>query len=234
MPGAEIQVAEIAGMVVGAVLTLLVFSYLFGDLPLLRPLLQFTYRLVLHLFIGALVGYSFGIAVRDVSAKVLGQLAEKDYSVVVPLIFGILLLIKGFPRYAYIGNFSIAYLVGVGTAVALGGALLGTLVPQIGAAGRAFSPDSLGLLSLARGLLILFGTICTLMAFNFALTAQERQGLAGALTQLGRALAWVGRVFLIFALGVAFAGALTASLSIFIGRVQYLLKVIEEIGLLGS
>jgi hypothetical protein len=38
-----------------------------------------------------------------------------------------------------------------------------------------------------------------------------------------RLAAGIGRVFLIVALAVAFAGAVTASLSIFIGRLQYLI-----------
>lgn len=212
------ETLEIAGLVPGVVLTLMIFSYLLGDNPL--------YRLALHLFVGALVGYSFGIVLRQVFIfKILVQLRDKEYIVVAPLILGILLLIKGLPRHAYIGNFSVAYLVGVGTAVALSGALLGTLVPQIGATGRALSLASLA--SFRDGLLIIVGTVCTLMAFTF--TAQRRQGLAGVPAQITGAMAWLGRLFLIFALGIALAGALTASLSIFIGRTQYLIDFFSDI-----
>ena len=207
---------ETAGLVAGAVLTLLVFSYLLGDNPL--------YRLALHLFVGALVGYSFGIVVRDVLlGMVLGQWLTDPQAVLAPLVLGLLLLFKGFPRYAYVGNIAVAFLVGVGAAVALSGALLGTLIPQVGATGRAMSLPSLlsfraGLLD---GLLIVVGTVCTLMASTFA--AQKQRGLAGAWGQIVRLAAGIGRVFLIVALAVAFAGAVTASLSIFIGRLQYLI-----------
>ena len=207
---------ETAGLVVGAVLTLLVFSYLLGDNPL--------YRLALHLFVGALVGYSFGIVVRDVLlGMVLGQWLTDPQAMLAPLVLGLLLLFKGFPRYAYVGNIAVAFLVGVGAAVALSGALLGTLIPQVGATGRAMSLPSLlsfraGLLD---GLLIVVGTVCTLMASTFA--AQKQRGLAGAWGQIVRLAAGIGRVFLIVALAVAFAGAVTASLSIFIGRLQYLI-----------
>ena len=207
---------ETAGLVVGAVLTLLIFSYLLGDNPL--------YRLALHLFVGALVGYSFGIVVRDVFlGMVLAQLLTNPLAVIVPLVLGILLLFKGFPRQAYVGNFSVAFLVGVGTAVALSGALLGTLIPQVGATSRALSPAALqtSRAGLLDGLLIVVGTTSTLMAFAF--TAQKERGLAGAWARLVKLAAGIGRVFLIVALGVAFAGALTASLSILIGRVQYLI-----------
>lgn len=213
---------ETAGLVMGAVLTLLVFSYLLGDNPL--------YRLALHLFIGALVGYSFGIVVRDVLlGMVLGQWLTDPQAVLAPLVLGLLLLFKGFPRYAYVGNIAVAFLVGVGAAVALSGALLGTLIPQVGATGRAMSLPSLlsfraGLLD---GLLIVVGTVCTLMASTFA--AQKQRGLAGAWGQIVRLAAGIGRVFLIVALAVAFAGAVTASLSIFIGRLQYLIGFFTDI-----
>lgn len=213
---------EVAGLVVGAVLTLLIFSYLLGDNPL--------YRLALHLFVGALVGYSFGIVLRDVLLKmVLAQLLIEPLAVVVPLVLGILLLFKGFPKQAYIGNFSVAYLVGVGTAVALSGALLGTLVPQIGATGHALSLTSRAFFraGLLDGLLIVVGTVCTLMVTTF--TARKQQGLAGVWAQIVRLAAGVGRIFLIFALGAAFAGAVTASLSIFVGRIQYLIDVFTHI-----
>ena len=48
-------------------------------------------------------------------------------------------------------------------------------------------------------------------------------GLAGMWGQVVGVLAWAGRVFLIFAFAAAFAGALTASLSILIGRIQYII-----------
>lgn len=226
------EILEIAGPVLGAMLTLMILSYLLGDNPL--------YRLALHLFIGALVGYSFGIVLRDVLVgMVLAQLRTNPLAVVVPLVLGLLLLFKGFPKQAYVGSLSVAYLVGVGTAVALSGVLLGTLIPQVGATGHALSLGSLDLFRLddlrrlADGLLVVVGTVCTLMAFNFAVPKQR--GLAGAWARATGALAWVGRVFLTFAFAVAFAGALTAGLSIFIGRIQYLIDVyFHVIDFLGS
>lgn len=218
------EMLDVAGLVLGAVLTLLIFSYLLGDNPL--------YRLALHLFVGALVGYSFGIVLREVLLKIaLGQL--QSYPILlVPLVMGLwLFFFKSIPRLAYVGNFVLAFLIGVGTAVALSGALMGVIIPQIGATGRALSFPALASfrLGLLDGLLVVVGTVCTLMAFNFTFTARKRQGLAGAWTRLVRVVTGIGRVFLLFAFGVAFAGALTASLSIFIGRMQYLIDVLVDL-----
>lgn len=223
---------DIIGLVAGALLTLMILSYLLGDNPL--------YRLALHIFVGALVGYSFGIILRDVIYEmvVVPLLAaplsgESRVITMFFLLLGLTLLFKVLPRTAYIGNFSVAYLVGVGTAVALGGALLGTLAPQIKATGEAINLSSLA--KFGNGLLIVTGTICTLMAFNF--TAQEQPGLAGIWSILAEIWSTIvkivggilGRGFLIFALSVAFAGALTASLSIFIGRIQYVIDAFTRI-----
>jgi hypothetical protein len=213
---------EIAGLVLGAVLTFMILSYAFGDNPL--------YRLALHLFMGALVGYTSGVVLRDVVIPIARDQLQSNPILVVPLAMGLwLLLVKGIPRLAYAGNFVTAYLVGVGTAVALSGALLGTLVPQVRATGRALGVASVATspAELLDGVMVFVGTICTLMAFNFA--APKERGLAGTWGRVVGVLAWVGRVLLIFAFAAAFAGALTASLSVFIGRVQYLIEAFTEI-----
>ncbi|MEA3375663.1 MAG: hypothetical protein U9R72_05635 [Chloroflexota bacterium] len=207
---------ELVGVIVGTALTLFILSYLVGDNPL--------YRLGLHLFIGTLVGYSFGTVLREVVVRTaLPGLISRPASVGPAVLLGVLLLFKGFPRQAYVGNLSMAYLIGVGAAVAVGGTLAGMLAFQVAATGRALAPASVGNLrfGLADGVMIVVGTVSTLLSFTFvrpkAQGGQEWWGrLLGGVT-------WVGRLFLVSALGIAFAGALTASLSILIGRMQYLI-----------
>jgi len=143
----------------------------------------------------------------------------------VPFLLGILLLVKGFPRQASVGNASLAYLIGVGAAVALGGALLGTLGPQIEATGQALSPATrsgfrFGLLD---SLMVMVGTVCTLSTFAFAQLKREAEGFPWPKIVSGAAS--IGRVFLVVAFGLAFAGAITASLSIFVSRLQYIIDL---------
>jgi len=208
------EIVDAIGIPLGVGLTFLILTYLvLGDNPL--------YKLALHIFVGALMGYSFGIVAREIVLTLL-QLPDERL-LLVPLAMGLWLLgFKGVPRLAYVGNFAVAYLVGVGAAVALGGALLGALVPQVEATARALSGDSL-----LDGMLIVVGTICTLMAFNFA--APKQVGLGGIWARGVGLLAGVGRIFLIFAFGAAFAGALTASLSILIGRIQYIIDFLVSL-----
>ncbi len=214
--------AELIGYLVGATLTILVLTYVARENPL--------YTFALHLFIGTLAGYTFGIVVRVVLLEmVLPGLLSTPLTVGVPLVLGGLLLFKGVPQQAYVGNLSVAYLVGVGAAVALGGALLGTLGPQIAATGRALAPASLQgfRLGLIDGLMVVVGTVCTLLTFTFI--QPKGQGEWGLWGRILGGVTQAGRAFLIIVVGVAFAGALTASLSIFIGRMQYIIDTFLRI-----
>jgi hypothetical protein len=215
MPG-----ADIIGLIIGAGSTVLVLTYLLGD--------NVLYRLVLHAFTGALLGYSFAVILFDLVFKRMAQLQSQPF-LVIPIGIGLsLFVLKLFRRVAYLGNYPLAFLIGVGLAVALTGALVGTLQPQIRATGQAFQYDAQDSLGPLRGFVILGGTVCTLFAFDITLSPNQR-GIWGSLGMVVRGLAWVGRLFLTIALAVAFAGALTASLTFFIGRVQYLVEALARL-----
>jgi hypothetical protein len=231
--------AEVIGMIVGAALTLLIFGYLLGDLPGLGSFFQSLYRLALHIFVGALMGYSAAVVIREVWLKTIIAQLGSNPALAIPVLIGLgLFLFKSIRRLPYLknivelfGNFFMAPLIGVGIAIALSGVFLGTLVPQVEATAGAMHTESLlsieDLIDLFRGLLIVLGTICTLMVFSSISTAQRPPGATGLWHQVVGALAGIGRWFLLVTFGVAFAGALTASLTIFISRIQYLIEVLE-------
>ncbi len=215
--------ADLVGLIVGTLLTLMVLSYILGDNPL--------YRLALHLLVGATVGYGVAITVVTVLKMVLpalqGDMNER-VRIVIPLVLGILLLFKGFPRWAALGNFSTAFLVGVGAAVAIGGALLGTIIPQAAAIGSLTAWLQEGSPGLVNGLLVAIGTICVLLAFAFTVPQQATlrrlwAGSVGILGQVGRLL------FLMSAFGAAFAIALTASLTVLVGRIYAIAMNIQQL-----
>lgn len=214
---------DLIGLIVGTLLTLMVLSYILGDNPF--------YRLALHLLVGATVGYGTAVAVVTVLKMTLpalqGEMSER-VRVMIPLVLGILLLFKGFPRWAALGNFSTAFLVGVGAAVAVGGALLGTIIPQVAAVGSLAAWLQEGSPGLVNGLLVAVGTICTLLAFAFTVPqrATLRRLWAGSVGILGR----VGRLlFLTSAFGAAFAIALTASLTVLVGRIYAVVMGIQQL-----
>jgi hypothetical protein len=210
---------DLIGMAVGALLTVLVFSYLLGD--------NFLYRLALHVFLGALVGYVFGIIISEVWEKLIAAPLREDFFsnlfLIIPVGIGLgLLIFKSIPRLAYIGNFFLSPLIGFGIAVALIGAFVGTLRPQFEATANLMNTPP------EESIPIVIGTICTLLAFDFTFT-QKRRGLGGVMGSIIGLFGKVGQLFLTIAFGVAFAGAITAALTIFIGRVQFLIETVVEL-----
>ncbi|HID89253.1 MAG TPA: hypothetical protein EYH27_00125 [Anaerolineales bacterium] len=213
---------DLVGGIVGAVLTVLILSYILGDNPL--------YRLALYVLIGASVGYVVAVVVGTVIFRValpsLQQGGPQPYSLLVPVVLGVFLLLKGFPRGSALGNLSTGFLVGVGAAVAMGGALLGTIIPQVDASGSVFEWAQGGLPGLGNGLIVLVGTVCALLAFTF--TVRQRRGPGGLVSSLVGFFGGIGRLFLLAAFGAVFGGALVASLTVLVGRIYFVVDVLLE------
>lgn len=216
---------ETLGLLTGAIITLLIFSYLLKD--------SLLYRWALALLVGSATGYALGTAVDFVLRRWIRPALEGPDPVtqvgyIVPLLLGALLLLKGFPprrflgRIATVGNLSLGFLVGVGAAVAVSGALMGTLIPQIMATGAAVTLEG-GVLSLVQGLVLALGTSMTLLVF----TARRPTGAdASAWSRFWRA---IGHFFLAVALGVAFAGAITSGLTALVQRIVQFLELITQV-----
>jgi len=208
---------------IGLILTLMVFSYLIGDNPL--------FRMTIYLFVGVSSGYAATVVWHYVLVPKLFQpLVTLNPLSIVPLVFGISLLAKLSPRISWIGNFAMAMLVGVGAAAAIGGALLGTLVPQIRASIDAFDFRSAGgsantILKLTEGMVMFVGTVLTLASFHFSAsraadgTPKRNSIIEGA--------AWAGRLFIAITLGVLFAGVYMAALTAMIERISSMINLIQ-------
>jgi hypothetical protein len=148
---------------------------------------------------------------------------------VFPLVLSLLLLAKAAPRLASLGSLPMAYLVGVGAAVAIGGAIFGTLSGQIRGAAQPFNLQAAnaGWPRVLEGLLALVGTVGTLAYFQFGASSRAAQPAAqrGPLVEI---LAQVGKVFIAITLGAIFAGVYSAALTALIDRLQSVLTVIAQ------
>jgi len=211
---------------IGFLSTVFILSYLFfGD--------NAIFRIATFIFVGAAVGYVAAVAVTDVlypafvqpflSGAALtdtGQLIR----IGILLLGSLLLLFKVFPRLSQIGQLPMAYLVGVGAAVVIGGAVLGTLLPQITATFDGFDLLSAGAsiadtsFALFNGILVLLGVVGTLAYFHFG--ASQKPDGSVRRNPLLNILAWVGRVFIAITFGVLFAGVYMAALTALIERLD--------------
>jgi hypothetical protein len=217
---------ELISALVGLILTLMVFSYLIGDNPL--------FRIAVYLFIGVSSGYAATVIVNYVLIPRLSSLPVNDVNqfvlAIIPLLFGVTLLAKLSPRISWIGNFAMAVLVGVGAAVAIGGALLGTLMPQLGAAINTLDVRSAGgglqaASKLLQGVVMLGGTVFTLASFHFS--AGRAADGAPRRNPILEGIAWVGRLFIAITLGVLFAGVYMSALTAMIERLSFVMNFIR-------
>jgi hypothetical protein len=225
------QPVDLIWTIVGFILTLLVFSYLFGDNPL--------FRLVTYLFVGVSAGFGAVMVIYHVIMPRLlfpfleGPFGLQTSLVIVPLILSILLLMKLFPRLAGAGEVPMAYLVGVGAAVIIGGAVLGTILTQGIATVNLFDFElgaQLGqnqLMRMLEGGILLVGTIGTLIYFQFS--ARSRGDQTPQRSRIVEILSSVGQVFIAITLGALFAGVFATALTALVDRVGFLRDAIVTI-----
>jgi len=200
---------DLIGLLMGTVITLLIFSYVLGD--------NFLFRWVLAVLVGGGVGYALGVTWHYVLlrwfTRALNPAAPVTERVfyVIPMFLGMLLLLKGFTspkfqtRLGLLGNIPMGYLLGVGATVAISGALVGTLIPQAFMVGNAIAAsDGLGV----QGVLALMGTIAAFMAFS-----PRPSDKAGRFYLVEHIWQRIGRFFIVVALAVAFSGAITSALT---------------------
>lgn len=221
--------AEPIGLVVGFLLTLMVLSYIIGDNPL--------FRLAVYIFVGVASGYAAAVLLYNVVYyQVIVPLLQDpmtNLGIAIPaLLLFLWLLAKGSPRLSRLGNPLLAFLVGVGAATALGGAVLGTIFQQIGATASLFDLKA----AVASGrnvvsaaifaLVILAGAVTSLAYFHFGVRVKG-EGLPPQRSAIvENLLAPVGQFFIAVTLGVLFAGVYAAALSALVDRLGFLLEVI--------
>jgi hypothetical protein len=216
---------SLIGPLIGAVLSLIILSYLIGD--------NFLYRILTHVLVGVGAAYVLmtvltEVLVPQVWTPIAATIARVPYDPLKVVIAGfgligcILLLLKLFPRFAGVGNIPMGYLIGVGAAVALGGALFGTFSPQIVAAAQvpAALTDKDVVVKTLLGILALAGTLSTLISFGFY--RATRGGILSGVNALGR-------FFLAISLGATFALVYVSSASLLIDRVQAIASVVNAL-----
>ncbi len=209
------------------VLTLFVFSYLLGD--------NFLYRIAVHVLVGVAAGYVVIVAAESVvvpwlDETLLAEQGDRSASTMtalrvlgtVPFLFGVLLLFKSSPRLAPVGNLGLAFILGVGIAVAVVGAVSGTVIPLARDAGETVADDTLD------GVIIVVGVTTTLVYFQY-LAVQRGSQLRKA--RVFRWLSAVGQVFISLTLGALYGGVILTSLAVFGDVVDKQLRfILDRIG----
>jgi len=193
-------------LLIGFLLTLFIYSYLWRDNPL--------YRLAVHLLVGVSAGYATLIVGRHVLLPVYQGLATDpggNSLWLIPILFALLLLLKLAPRFAPLGNSAIALLIAVGGAVALVGAIRGTLLPQI-----------IGLPGGIAGFFSALLTIVTLFYFQFTRPANPNGSNSWEMLPRWQiVMRQLGQGIIMITLGAIFASTLSTSLILLTERLTY-------------
>jgi hypothetical protein len=227
---------DAAGAIAGFLLTLAVLSYVIGDNP--------VYRIAVHLFVGVTAGYvtvvaAVGVLFPQLIVASLDALQAQPPRwgqlglIGVGALLSFLLILKMANADSALGRFPVAYLVGLGAAVAAGGALTGTLFPQTQATFVSLLPgDAAGgdLLTMfeqpVSAIVLVGGTVCTLAFFWYG--GRTLPGGQVDRPLLVKPLARIGQVFIGIALGVMYAGVLSASVAYLAERLGALWQFISQ------
>jgi hypothetical protein len=139
------------------------------------------------------------------------------------------LLFKLSPRFTKIGNISVAYLVGAGAAVLIGGSIFGTLFPQVSGTIQAFKVDQQTgvnpIVQLIGATVILIGATTSLAYFHFG--ARQKPGKPIKRMGFVEILAAIGQFFIAFTLGAVFSSVFLSALIALVERLGYLWQSIS-------
>ncbi len=216
------------------VMTLIIFSGIFGDHALAR--------LGQHLLVGASLGYLGVLAIQHVlRPRLIAPLLidpTGDPMRWIPLGLGVILLIAGVDRTLRpprttapplwrralhgIGRLPVALLLAIGFSAGLFGLLQGTIFPQFWQAAQTAFDPAVSMPIFLAGVLTLLITTATLL-YLYVDPARYLAEQPVYVRQLLNGWLWLGQRALWIAAGIIFARLMASRLSLLIARINYLI-----------
>lgn len=200
-------------------LTLFIFSFLYKDNAL--------FKLAEHLYVGVSVGYAivktFDSVILHLIVKPIFE--QGELTLLIPVVIGLLMLTRYVPNAAWMSRYAFAFIVGVGSGLAIPRTISSFILKQIedtvrpllsivGQDGATFSMNLLNPASNINTVIILIGVSSVLFYFFFSI---EHQGP-------GKIVARTGVFFLMIAFGAAFGYTVMARMSLLIGRLTDMIE----------
>jgi hypothetical protein len=195
--------------------TMAIFSFLWKD--------NMIYKFAEHLVVGVSMGYwcvilyqtSFLSKMWEPLTRTLAGHPEgmPDRLVFVPIVLGLLLFTRFFPKISWLARIPMAFILGVGSGVAIPLGIQTSVIQQIHPTMAAFQPASWsGIGSWLNAILVLVGVVCGLAYFFFS---AKHTGILGGMSKIG---IWV----LMIGFGASFGYTVMSRISLLYGRVNYL------------
>jgi len=207
---------------IGALLTLMIFSFLYKDNPF--------YKFAEHLFVGVSAAYWMVIGIwSTLMPNLVGRIApnalqgvinmpedaQPQYHFIVPAIFGLLMLTRLVERISWLSRWAMAFVIGFAAGTNFTrylqsdfvGQIYNSMLPLVMVNGGGVAVGAT-----VSAIVLIIGVISALIYFFFS---KEHTGAFGATSRLG---IW----FLMVAFGAAFGYTVMARISLLTGRMQYL------------
>jgi hypothetical protein len=207
--------AEFILLWVSSLLTLFVFSFLYKDNPF--------YKFAEYLYVGISAGYyvAFDYQNNLVPNLWIPLVQQGKLEYIIAFVLGILIISRFFPKIAYLSRWSLSFMIGTVTGLAMVVVLQGDLIMQVG---RTVLPVA-GISEAEGGwwqgfqnLVIIIGVCASLIYFYFS---KEQRGFLGGTAKLG---IW----FLMISFGASFGFTVMARLSLLIGRMDHLINWVQK------
>ncbi|MGB9824093.1 MAG: hypothetical protein ACPLN0_06585 [Candidatus Hydrothermia bacterium] len=208
------NITDIIWTWVAAFFTLAILSFLYKDNPF--------YKFAEHFYVGSSAAFTvLYVWVFDAYPKLIQGWREKvgieKWLMIIPLLLSIFILLRFIKPLSWLSRWSIAFTMGMAAGLGITGAIQGFLIPQIQASFlplfvKGSSAGQTVLLTL-NNVIIVFGTIFTILYFYFS---KEHKGALGAGAK-------VGMTILMITFGASFGYTIMARISLLIGRIYFLL-----------
>jgi len=209
----------ILGAWVATGLTLFIFSFLYKDNPL--------FKLAEHLYVGVSVGYTIVKTYDTVILHLIWKpiIENQEWTLLIPVFVGLLMLTRYVPKASWLSRYAFAFIVGVGSGLAIPRTISSFILKQIEDTvrplltlvpgdGMSFTWNVLDPSSSLNTIIILVGVCSVLFYFFFSV---EHTGP-------GKAVARTGVLFLMIGFGAAFGYTVMARMSLLIGRLSDLIE----------
>lgn len=183
-------------------MTLFLYSYIFVDNPF--------FKFAEHAYIGVAAAYGMVLQIDNMIRPTIKTklLVQGQWILIVPIILGLMIYTRYFKSINYVARYTVAFMVGVGAGVVLARDFRASFMLQVADTMRKVTgPGGI------ENLIVMVGVVTTLTYFFFTL---EQKGFIGVTAKIGR---WT----MMIALGAAFGNTVMARVSLFLGRVQFLL-----------
>ncbi|NPV13564.1 hypothetical protein HPY86_01350 [candidate division WOR-3 bacterium] len=196
---------------IAAILTLAIFSFLYKENPF--------YRFAEHLYVGIANGYAITFywhrilvpSLFDRVGSAQTPVSTKVWLIAIAII-GALYFTRFIPKISWLIRIPIAIVLGYASGTSIPRAIDAEIIRQAKATivtRASFAHWQAGLWAV----IILFGVIATISYFFFS---TERKGIL-------KPLSYTGIIFIMIGFGASFGYTVMARLSLFIGRLQFLL-----------